>query len=85
MDKRKLYETGVDLLPTDKLLTLCTCTYEFDDARLVVIARMVREGESSEVDTKLVQFKNTPVKYPDCYYDNPKNNPYKDDEKFYLY
>lgn len=85
VDKRKLYETGVDLLPTDKLLTLCTCTYEFDDARLVVIARMVREGESSEVDTKLVQFKNTPVKYPDCYYDNPKNNPYKDDEKFYLY
>lgn len=85
IDKRKLYETGVDLLPTDKLLTLCTCTYEFDDARLLVIARMVRDGESSKVDTALADYKSTPVKYPDCYYKNQKNNPYKGDEKFYLY
>ncbi len=85
IDKRKLYETGVDLLPTDKLLTLCTCTYEFDDARLIVIARMVREDESSKVNTKLASFKDKPVKYPDSFYDNPKDNPYKDDEKFYLY
>ncbi len=85
LDKRKLYDTGVDLLPTDKLITLCTCTYEFDDARLIVIARMVREGESSEVDTKLAKFKETPVKYPESFYDNPKSNPYKDDKKFYLY
>ncbi len=85
LDKRKLYETGVDLLPTDKLITLCTCTYEFEDSRLIVIARMVREGESAEVDTKLAKFKDTPVKYPDSYYDNPKSNPYKDDKKFYLY
>ena len=85
LDKRKLYDTGVDLLPTDTLLTLCTCTYEFEDARLIVIARMVREGESAEVDTKLAGFKETPVKYPDSYYDNPKSNPYKNDKKFYLY
>ncbi len=85
IDKRKLYETGVDILPTDKLITLCTCTYEFDDSRLIIIARMVREGESSEVDTDLAGFKNTPVKYPESYYDNPKENPYKNDKKFYLY
>lgn len=85
LDKRKLYETGVDILPTDKLLTLCTCSYEFDDARLLVIARMVRDGESSKVDTSLAKYKSTPIKYPDSYYDNQKNNPYKDDEKFYLY
>ena len=85
LDKRKLYDTGVDLLPTDKLLTLCTCTYEFDDARLIVVARMVRDGESSEVDTSLADFKSTPVKYPDSYYENSRQNPYKDDEKFYLY
>ena len=85
LDKRKLYDTGVDLLPTDKLLTLCTCTYEFDDARLIVVARMVRDGETSEVDTKLADFKDTPVKYPSSYYDDQKNNPYKDDQKFYLY
>ncbi len=85
IDKRKLYETGVDLLPTDKLLTLCTCTYDFDDARLIVIARMVREGETSEVNTDLASFKKTPVKYPECYYENQRNNPYKNDKKFYLY
>lgn len=85
LDKRKLYETGVDLLPTDKLITLCTCTYEYDDSRLIVIARMVRDGESAEVDTKLAKFKESPVKYPESFYDNPKSNPYKDDKKFYLY
>lgn len=85
LDKRKLYETGVDLLPTDKLITLCTCTYEFEDSRLIVIARMVRDGESAEVNTKLAKFKESPVKYPESFYDNPKSNPYKNDKKFYLY
>ncbi len=85
LKKRSLYETGVDILPTDKLLTLCTCTYEYDDARLLVIARMVRDGEEIEVDTSLADYKKTEPKYPDSYYDNPNNNPYKDDKKFYLY
>ena len=47
---RKLYTTGVSVMPDDKLLTLSTCTYEFDNARLVVIARLIREGESEESD-----------------------------------
>lgn len=85
VDKRKLYNTGVDLLPDDKLLTLCTCTYDFDNARLIVIARMVRPGESDEVNTSLATYKTTPVKYPSLYYDDPQRNPYKDDEKWYLY
>lgn len=85
VDKRKLYETGVDILPTDKLITLCTCTYEFNDARLIVIARMVRDGESEEVDVSLAKKKETPVKYPSSYYSNQSKNPYKDDPKWYLY
>lgn len=85
IDKRKLYDTGVDLLPTDTIVTLCTCTYEYDDARLLVIARMVRDGESPEVDTSLASMKDTPVKYPDSYYSNPSDNPYKNDKKFFLY
>ena len=85
VDKRKLYETGVDILPTDKLITLCTCTFEFNDARLIVIARMLREGESEEIDPALVKKKDTPVKYPSSYYSNQSKNPYKDDAKWYLY
>ena len=85
IDKRKLYDTGVDILPTDKIVTLCTCTYEYDDARLIVIARMVRDGENPEVDTSLADYKSTPIKYPDAYYKNKNSNPYKNDKKFYLY
>ncbi len=85
LDKRKLYETGVDITTTDKILTLSTCTYEYNDARLVVVARMVRDGETEAVDTSLSGMKTTPVKYPDSYYDNPNSNPYKNDKKFYLY
>ncbi len=83
--KRSLYDTGVDILPTDRLLTLCTCTYEYNDARLLVIARMLRNGESTQVNTNLADYKTEPVKYPDSYYDNPNSNPYKNDKKFYLY
>ncbi len=85
IDKRKLYNTGVDILPTDKIITLCTCTYEYDDARLLVIARAVRDGENPEVDTSLATYKSTPIKYPDSYYKNQNSNPYKNDKKFYLY
>lgn len=84
IDKRTLYETGVDLLPTDKILTLLTCTYEFDNARLYVIARMLRPGESEEVDLTLVKAKSTPIKYPQALYDKRgKTNPYKNDEKWF--
>ncbi len=85
IEKRKLYNTGTDLLPTDKLLTLCTCSFDFKNSRLVVIARMVRDGESEEADLTNASYKSTPVKYPDCYYSNPSKNPYKKDKKWYLY
>ena len=76
LKERSLYDTGVDLLPTDKLLTLSTCSHVFDDARLVVVARMVRQGESSEVDTSLATLNNAPH-YPQVYYSKKKQtNPY---------
>lgn len=74
--QRQLYDTGVDILPTDKIITLSTCTYEFDDARLVVIGRMVRDGESSSVDTSKVKINSNP-RYPQAWYDkNNEANPY---------
>ena len=68
IDKRKLYTTGVDIAPTDKILTLSTCAYDFDDARLVVVARERREGESIAVDTSKAYENNDP-KYPQAWYD----------------
>lgn len=91
VDKRKFYETGVDLDITDTILTLCTCAHytddnrHIDDGRLIVIARKLREGESAEVDVSLSKHRSTPVKYPDAYYPSPEANPYINDKKFYLY
>ncbi len=68
VDARKLYTTGVDIALTDKLLTLSTCAYDFDNARLVVVARQRREGESVAVDTSKA-YKNNDPKYPQAWYD----------------
>lgn len=75
--QRSLYDTGVDVLPTDKILTLSTCSHEFDDARLVVVARLVRPGESTSVDTSRVVANSSP-RYPQAYYNKKgMTNPYK--------
>ena len=82
LDQRKLYSTGVDIKPTDKLLTLSTCTYDFDGERLVVVGRLVREGESTEVDVSKAVANNNP-RYPDRYYKKKGlTNPYLNAEKW---
>ncbi len=68
VDARKLYTTGVDINLSDKILTLSTCAYDFDDARLVVVARQRREGESIAVDTSKA-YKNEDPRYPQAWYD----------------
>ncbi len=79
VDKRKLYSTGVDINETDKILTLSTCCYDFTDARLVVVGRLLRSGESPAVNTSLA-VENPNPKFPQAYY-NAKgmDNPYADD------
>ena len=64
---RSVLNTGVDVLPSDELLTLSTCTYEFENARFVVVARRLRGGESTEVDPSLVSKASTPL-MPDIWY-----------------
>lgn len=39
---RSLYDTGVVLNPDDEVLTLSTCIYTFEDARLAVHARKIK-------------------------------------------
>ena len=65
--QRSIINTGVDVQYGDKFVTLSTCTYEFDDARLVLVARRVRDGESSEVDLSKTGV-NQDVVYPKAYY-----------------
>ena len=79
IDKRKLYTTGVDINENDKIITLSTCCYDFEDARLVVVGRLLREGEALAVDISLPVMNKEP-KYPQAYYDkNGIENPYAND------
>ncbi|MDR1663989.1 MAG: class B sortase [Clostridiales bacterium] len=45
--ERSLFTTNVDVNTNDRILTLSTCTYEFQNARFVVHARQLREGETA--------------------------------------
>lgn len=83
LDQRALYKTGVDIKKGDKLITLSTCTYDFDEARLVVVGRMVRDGEKLTVDTSKAKVNPNP-RYPQAYY-NIKviRNPYEGAARWY--
>lgn len=80
--KRSFYDTGVDVELTDKLLTLSTCCYDFNDARLVVVAREKRANESANIDVSGAK-ENPNPKYPQAWYDaKGKTNPYAGDAKW---
>lgn len=82
INQRKLYSTGVDISTTDKILTLSTCNYDFDDCRLVIVGRMVRPGESKHVSTRHV-VKNPNPRFPQAYYDaKGLTNPYAQAKKW---
>lgn len=94
VNKRRLYATDVDINDDDNMLVLSTCIRSLDiyskgtrtykaDARLVVLARKVRTGESESVNTDAVTANPSP-KYPQLWYDkNGTTNPYAGDEKWY--
>ncbi len=69
--ERSLFNYPVDVIPGDELLLLSTCTVKssakIDDGRLTVIARKVRAGESSSVNTAAI-VKNTDVIMPYAWY-----------------
>ncbi len=82
MDQRKFYSTGVDINKSDKILTLSTCSYDFSDERLVVVGRLVRDGESTEVDTSKAVANSNP-RYPNEWYAKKgKKNPYASASKW---
>ena len=85
VNQRKLYETGVTLEPTDKVITLSTCIYDYGknvDTRLVVVGRLLHEGESEAIDASLVK-DNPDYRRPQVWYNaKGKTNPYKNAEKW---
>lgn len=82
IQKRSIFNTTVNVLPDDKLLTLSTCSHEFSNARLVVVARLCRENEDPIVDTSGATINPAP-KYPQAWYDaKGMANAYKDDDKW---
>lgn len=56
IEKRNKISTGVDYKYGDRFVTLSTCSNEASDARLVIIGRRVRDGESKTVDTSGAEF-----------------------------
>lgn len=66
--KRSLIITDdVDIKLGDKFLTLSTCSTEFEPSRLVIVAREVRDGESTEVDMTKFKVNDNPL-FPAIYY-----------------
>ncbi|MBQ8824398.1 MAG: class B sortase [Ruminococcus sp.] len=65
--RRTLRLTNVDVKYGDQLLTLSTCNSTFNTARLVICARMVREGEDVYSGTT-GSIPNPNIKWPNVYY-----------------
>lgn len=57
VNKEFIYSTGITANNTDKLLTLCTCAYNFKGERFVVIFRELREQEGESESTLRFDFK----------------------------
>lgn len=65
--ERSIIDTDVTVNENDQLITLSTCTYEFENFRTAVIARRVRPGEDSTVNVDNASV-NTDMVWPDVYY-----------------
>lgn len=66
--KRSMIITGVECNEKDEYLTLSTCSYDWDEARHIIVARKLREGETADsLDTTNFR-KNPNPKWPAVYY-----------------
>ena len=65
--ERSIINTGVDVKMDDNIITLVTCTSDFENARLVVMAREKRGDESSVIDTSSATVNPNP-RYPAKWY-----------------
>lgn len=79
MRARSIYDYPVDVNASDELLVLSTCSnsswVHFKNGRTVVVARRVRDGESTLVDTASIT-NNTDVIMPLAWYVNQDQTPH---------
>lgn len=80
--RRTVRLTDVDVTYGDQLLTLSTCNSTFSDGRLVVFARLLREGE--DLMEGCTSTPNPNIKWPNSYYKWRKNT-YDPDAEFIPY
>lgn len=73
---RSIFNTDISVQTDDKLITLVTDSNEFEGAKLVVMGRMVRNNEPTDINMDAVTV-NTSPKYPDAWYNNKGNNPFE--------
>ena len=66
--ERSVINTNVDVKYGDNIITLVTCSKDFPNARLIVMARETREDESASVDTSQATVNASP-RYPQKWYD----------------
>ena len=65
--ERSIIDCPVSVNENDTLVTLSTCTYDFEEFRFVVVARKVRDGEDATVDVSAAA-ENPDTLYPDIWY-----------------
>ncbi|MBQ3756588.1 MAG: class B sortase [Oscillospiraceae bacterium] len=49
MTARSNYDTGIDVTSDDHIMTLSTCAYDYDDARYVVLCKIVPISEAGSI------------------------------------
>ena len=75
----------MDVKYGDKLLTLSTCNdYLRDRGRLIVMARLIRNGEGL-LDGVSNNVPNPNIKWPTMYYNTKTNEKYDPDGEFFPY
>ncbi|MDE5860933.1 MAG: class B sortase [Ruminococcus sp.] len=83
--KRTLATNDVDVKYGDKILTLSTCnTILGDRGRLIVMGRLLRDGEDTLEGTQQ-SVQNTNIKWPSIYYQQKPNERYNPDAEFIPY
>ena len=75
--ERSLINTGIEISEDDEILTLSTCCYDFNDARFVIMAKKLKNGQLADVSGA---YYNKNARYPQAWYDKRGLEGYNKDD-----